>query len=391
VSGRVIRGARPDDLSAVRSLLAERGDEDDAVDLQLVADTVGLGGTAVAEVDGVVAATATLLDEQLRVGTVTLGCGQVELVATDPRFEHRGLVRALMQWCHERSLARGHVVQVMIGIPNFYRQFGYSYAIPMHTWARLDDSIPVPARCQVRPAGSHDIPAMAALQETVQAGFDVAMPHQSACWTWLVARDGSQQWVAERSGSIIGTARVCTDDGAMWVGELATVDEEATRALTAAAVGQRADDRPALVLDRAGVPGLTPMTTDHQRADWYYVRVPGPRELFEALRPELSRRLQAHAPQLAGSALLSFWRSHLRFDYGPDGIGPVTEGGPFQAPVSAGGSGLPGDALGALLFGCGAAGLEERFPDAHLGAQQALMHALFPPQTADLLTFYLPT
>jgi hypothetical protein len=59
--------------------------------------------------------------------------------------------------------------------------------------------------------------------------------------------------------------------------------------------------------------------------------------------------------------------------------------------VSAGGSGLPGDALGALLFGCGAAGLEERYPDAHLGAQQALMHALFPPQTADLLTFYLPT
>jgi len=390
VSEAVIRGARPGDLPALRTLLAARGEPADAVDLQLVADTVGLDGTAVADVEGVVAATATLLDEQLRVGTVTLRCGQVELVATDQRFEHRGLVRALMHWCHERSLAREHVVQVMIGIPNFYRQFGYSYAVPMHAWAQIDDSIPAPARCRVRLAGTDDIPAMAALQETVQAGFDVAMPHQSACWSWLVNRDGSEQWVVERASSVVGTARVSTDDGVVMMGELATDDEEATDALTSAALGRRVD-APAFVVDRPGVPGLASHTSEHQRVDWYYVRVPRPRVLLEALRPELSRRLRANAPELHGDALVSLWRSHLRFDYGPDGVGPVSEGGPLQAPVSAGGSGLPIDALGALLFGCGAAGLDERFPDAHLGAQDALMHALFPPQTADLLTFYLPT
>ncbi len=34
-----------------------------------------------------------------------------------------------MTWAHERSAARGHVLQIMIGIPYFYRLFGYEYAI----------------------------------------------------------------------------------------------------------------------------------------------------------------------------------------------------------------------------------------------------------------------
>ena len=63
----------------------------------------------------------------------------------------------------------------------------------------------------------------------------------------------------------------------------------------------------------------------------------------------------------------------------------------MQAPISSGGSGLPLDALGSLLFGSGAAGLEDRFPDADLGRQADLMNTLFPPQSADLLTFYLPS
>jgi hypothetical protein len=43
------------------------------------------------------------------------------------------------------------------------------------------------------------------------------------------------------------------------------------------------------------------------------------------------------------------------------------------------------------VFGCGAAGLEDRFADCFLGDQADLMHTLFPPQRADLLTFYLPS
>lgn len=42
-------------------------------------------------------------------------------VATQPEYEGRGLLRALMHWAHARSHARDHVLQAMIGIPYFYR------------------------------------------------------------------------------------------------------------------------------------------------------------------------------------------------------------------------------------------------------------------------------
>jgi hypothetical protein len=87
---------------------------------------------------------------------------------------------------------------------------------------------------------------------------------------------------------------------------------------------------------------------------------------------------------------ISSYRSHVRFHLGPDGMGPVTVGGPMQAPVSAGGSGVPHDVIAPLLLGpLGALGLERRHPDVLLGRQREAMSVLFPPQRSDLLTFYL--
>lgn len=95
---------------------------------------------------------------------------------------------------------------------------------------------------------------------------------------------------------------------------------------------------------------------------------------------------------LEHEVLLSTWRSHIRFTIGPSGFGVVDGGRPEQAPISKGGSGVPPDAIASLVLGpYGAAGLEQRLPDCHLGRQRALMSALFPPRASDLLTFYLPS
>ena len=134
--GAIVRGARIEDVPAMMEIESAREGEDDAVDLELVANTPsGLPLMSVVEHEGRVVSIATLLDESVRVGGVALPAGQVEMVATAKDAEGRGYVRALMGRCHELSKARGHVLQVMIGIPNFYRQFGYSYSIPMHPWA----------------------------------------------------------------------------------------------------------------------------------------------------------------------------------------------------------------------------------------------------------------
>lgn len=69
----------------------------------------------------------------------------------------------------------------------------------------------------------------------------------------------------------------------------------------------------------------------------------------------------------------------------------VRTGGPMQTPGVAAGAGLAPDLIAPLLFGQhGIAGLAERHPDMYPGPNEALMLALFPPVSADLLTLYLP-
>jgi hypothetical protein len=394
--GLVLRAALEADLPQVGALLAARGDPEDAEDLDLVVADAGLGSTGVV-VDGErVVSTVTLLDETLSMGDVDLPAGQIELVATDTRYEGRGLVRALMGWAHDLSARRGHVVQVMVGIPYFYRQFGYEYAVPIPRDLRVVGPLPAadPALC-VRAASFEDIAAIAALEDAEQSGFDLRMPHSDACWRWLVARSGSQQSVVvAEDGAIVATGRTTPPGEGVRLGEVAAPSAGGAQALLAHAVALGGGD--AAVKERPGTvagEALAPFLVDEGRADWYYVRVPDPVALLERLRPVLSARVRS-AGLTDGDGrdvLLSCWRWHVRFAVGPDDVGSMVGGGPEQRPISQGGSGVAPDVFASLLFGpFGAAGLEERHPDVILGSQRELMEVLFPPVRADLLTFYLP-
>lgn len=394
--GLQVRSARPADLPQIEALLADRGEPADAVDLRLVVGDPDGGFEACAVVvDGDrVVSTATMLDECFELEGIRIPVGQVELVATDPAYEGRGLVRALMGWAHDRSSARGHLAQVMIGIPFFYRQFGYSYAIPMRRWRPLAHVPAAPADLVVRRATRDDIAAMHALQATAQEQVALRLPHSPGCWRWLVARDASEQWVVERAGIVVGVARTLAPTEGAALGELAAADLDAAAALVAHAAGRV--DGPLDVQERPGTlagdwlePLLAPPAV---KADWYYARIEHLASLLERIGPLLADRLVgAGLDGPPHDVLLSTWRAHVRFTIGPEGITGMTSGGPEQRPVAKGGSGLPPDAVPALLLGPhGALGLEEQLPDCYLGRQRELMAALFPPVDSDLLTYYLP-
>ena len=65
----------------------------------------------------------------------------LEMVATHPEYRHRGLVRAQIRRFHEVVRERGFDLSLIEGIPYYYRQYGYGYAIDH--WAC--DSLPT--RC----------------------------------------------------------------------------------------------------------------------------------------------------------------------------------------------------------------------------------------------------
>lgn len=398
--GLVLRTIRPDEIDQTAQLLADRGEPADGEDLRLVLDDpeAGLPGTAVVLDGDRVVATASLLDEQLDLCGHAVPAGQVELVATATSHEGRGLARALMQWCHDRSAARGHLAQVMIGIPNFYRRFGYAYAMPIPPVHRLTGSVAQPEGVTVRRATSADITAMADLQDEEQRTADLRMPHSDGCWRWLVARSGSEEWVAERDGVVVAVGRVLPEEGV--VGELAAIDPAgAVAVLARAAEAAHAAGRPLHVQPRGrgrAHDAVLPYLDQGDLPEWFYARVPDLAALLEHLGPLLAARLRdsgLEPPDDAGDGrqvLLSTYTEQVRFTVGADGVAGMQRGGREQSPVSKGGSGLAAEDVPGLLLGpYGALGLEERRPDCHLGRQRDLMGVLFPPVTSDLLTFYL--
>jgi GNAT superfamily N-acetyltransferase len=390
--GLVLRSAGPADLPQAAALLAERGEPADAMDVELVAASQGLASVAVVVDGDRVVSTATLLDETVHLGEVVIPTGQIELVATDAAYEGRGLASALVAWAHERSRARGHLLQVMIGIPYFYRRFGYEYVQPMPAWRPIAEQPPQVPDVTVRRATSADMPHLRQLQDRAQAYADLRMPHSDACWGWLLTHEATEVWVADRAGQPAGMLRTLPPAEGAAAAELATEDEQAALALLGHAAGRVQE--PLLVQHRGGLPAevTARLAPPSELAEWYYARVPELPALLHHLAPVLRERLEAAGLDRDQELLLSTYRQHWRLRIDAAGVAALTHGGAEQAPVSKGGSGIPPDAIASLLVGThGAAGLEERLPDCLLGRQRELMTALFPPLTADLLTFYLPT
>ncbi len=95
--------------------------------------------------------------------------GRPEFVASDPTYRNRGLVRQVFNLLHTHSASEGHLLQAITGIPYFYRQFGYEYALDLGgsrtTYLSLlpakkgDDPEPY----ALRQATTEDIPHLCAL------------------------------------------------------------------------------------------------------------------------------------------------------------------------------------------------------------------------------------
>ena len=139
-----------------------------------------------------VAATALLRQTWTYAG-IPFPVGRPEDVVTLPGYRGRGLIRAIFELLHARSAAQGDLAQVIDGIPFFYRQFGYDYALDSFGGrsvylSAVPDLPPGDAEPHtLRPAAVADVPLLQRLYDQEQADALVAVQAGEAYWRWVVA------------------------------------------------------------------------------------------------------------------------------------------------------------------------------------------------------------
>ncbi len=139
-----------------------------------------------------IASTMLLIPQTWTYAGIPFAVGRPELVATDPNYRRRGLVRAQFDALHARSAAMGHQVQGITGIPYFYRQFEYEYALDLGGGKMLTfDAIPMlkegdaePYRLRVM---THDDLAFAQMLYARDGARSlVTCPRSDAYWHYLL-------------------------------------------------------------------------------------------------------------------------------------------------------------------------------------------------------------
>ena len=128
-----------------------------------------------------------LIPWTLHYDTVSLQAGEMGIVGTREDHRHQGLVRA--QAARHTALLRtgGYHLSHIQGIPYFYRQFGYEYALPLEGGWRLEldmirDTAGSPAEYTYRLADASDIASLRLLYGRATGGLGVCTARSEGVW-----------------------------------------------------------------------------------------------------------------------------------------------------------------------------------------------------------------
>ena len=356
-----------------------------------------------------IVSTMCLIPQTWTYAGVPFGVGRPEMVATDPDYRRRGLVREQFRAIHAISEAMGHLVQGITGIPWYYRQFGYEYALDL-SGGRIAYFSNIPALksgetepYRLRKMTLDDIPFASALYDQDASRSLVACPRPESLWRYLL--DDSPEPRAWRVpiqivetieghaiGYLVPSHEIWND--MIVVEELAVNEGQSMRAVmptilrwmkTHGECEAAKQNKPAngvyLSFGRehpayGAAPDLLPKTRSPYA---WYIRVPDVPRLVRHIAPALGARL-ARSP-IAG------YSSELKISEYRDGLKLVFENGTltrtetWQPTVEDGGDcGFPPRVFLQLLFGFKSLDdLRAAYPDCNAKDEAAvLLDALFP-------------
>jgi GNAT superfamily N-acetyltransferase len=139
-----------------------------------------------------VVATVCLIPRTVVFDGIDLPTAELGIVGTRESYRKQGLNRILMELFWQRFQERGALLSIIQGIPYFYRQYGYEFAMLALEggWRIQPDQIPAPFEpgYTIRPATPADIPVLCELYDTQARRQNVRERRDPEVWEYLLTR-----------------------------------------------------------------------------------------------------------------------------------------------------------------------------------------------------------
>ena len=167
---------------------------------------------------GKIVSSMCLFSLNWRYGGTPIKVGRPELVSTHEDYRKRGLVAKQFEVIHSLSAQREEVMQVITGIPSFYRQFGYEmalqrgggYRIYRHAYPKLAEEDKDKYRLRT-PTSEEDKTFVRDLHQANTASMLFSMDVDKAIWEnefggYTDGSDGKFEWllIESKDGERLG-------------------------------------------------------------------------------------------------------------------------------------------------------------------------------------------
>jgi len=164
---------------------------------------------------GKMVACLNIIPSKWSIGGIPLKVAELACVATLPEYRHQKLQRILMSKYHEQITRQGYDLSAIEGIPYYYRQFEYEYALPLGESTKIQlAKIPDYKLTHViSPFTSNDIPRAMQLLTEAQQKFYVHSLRDKEIWkmqqeTGRVSEYKFEAYAVEENGEMTAYFRL---------------------------------------------------------------------------------------------------------------------------------------------------------------------------------------
>lgn len=372
------------------------------------------------ESTGEVVATTCLIPWVCRYEGIPLQVAMLEMVVTHPQYRHRGLARAQIARFHRAVAEQGHDLSIIQGIPYYYRQYGYAYAlehsavdslpawrIPMAEDPHLVQPSPLPLSHEsygrgetpysLREATDEDVPALAQLYEGTMRKLNLHVERDAAYWRYVLrsVHIPTLVLVDQPTGGVSGYVMTwpAKDSHATQIVESAVPGLDAAWAALRAL---RATGKQEIILRWSQGGALVQLARSlgsHRLPSYQWLwRITDVAGLLAKIAPALDRRMAAVGYAGQTDLSINLYRSACRMRIVAGRVVDVTPLGFVDASMGADGGDLciPPEAFVRLVLGYRTLDeLYDAWPDMVVKAEQrALIDLLFPRMDSCILMPY---